>query len=99
MTELTEEQNKVLMSGHCPDCASSIFLHGPCGGEAENIRCNGCGKEFWFGPPFTSMRVDRNAPEFYREPFNLQHDLIRAGYIRRAPLWKRIFGGKQYESV
>ncbi len=42
----------------CPDCGSEEFNHGPCGGEAENIRCAECGAKFWFSPPFTPVRID-----------------------------------------
>jgi DNA-directed RNA polymerase subunit RPC12/RpoP len=37
---------------YCPDCGCTYFLEGPHGGLALNIKCEVCGKEWWYGPLF-----------------------------------------------
>ena len=36
----------------CPNCGSSEWLMGPRGGAAQNIKCDNCGKEYNYCPPF-----------------------------------------------
>ena len=97
MGDLTEAEEKKMMAGKCPDCGNHIFLHGPCGGMAENIRCFECGSEFNFCPPMSTDRLDRNEPAFYHGAFDLRQDLMRADalLIEYVPwykrLWQRIF--------
>jgi len=72
-TKLTEKESKTIESGHCPDCDSVYFLHGPAGGMSENIRCKHCGKEFCFSPfPGGTDRIDRDCPEYYGGQFDLR---------------------------
>jgi ribosomal protein S27E len=94
MKALSEEEDSKLMSGHCPDCGSTTFLHGPCGGMAENIRCNGCGSEFWFAPPFSAERLERNCPECYQRSFDLKNELKQMDMLvenSNKSWWKRLF--------
>lgn len=72
MLELNPKDNEQLMGGSCPTCGKSTFLHGPKGGNDENIRCEQCGSEFWFSPPFRAMRLERDNPELYHESFDLR---------------------------
>jgi len=74
MTELTEQQDKCMQKGHCPFCKGTLFLHGPCGGCAENIRCVGCGKEYCFSAPFRSLILDRGEPGLYGGEFSLKSE-------------------------
>lgn len=81
--------------GRCPNCATEVFLHGPCGGMAENIRCSECGAEFNFSPPFDPEFLDRNCPAYYHGAFNLRDELIKAGFVFKPderPWWKRVLG-------
>lgn len=79
--------------GECPDCGNNVFLHGPCGGMAENIRCFECGAEFNFAPPFDPERLDRNEPAFYHGAFNLRDELLRADMlvVEYVPWYKRLW--------
>lgn len=88
--DLTNEQEEKIQDGECPDCGNSIFLHGPCGGMAENIRCFHCGAEFNWCPPFDAERIDRNEPHWYNGTFNLRDEIRRS--MPHKPWWKRIFG-------
>lgn len=93
--DLTKERNERMSDGECPDCGTSIFLHGPCGGMAENIRCFECGAEFNWCPPLSTERLDRNEPAFYHGAFNLRDEVRQ--YHRQfdepeKPWWKRFLG-------
>ncbi len=76
--------------GKCPDCGNGVFLHGPCGGMAENIRCSECGAEFNFCPPLEPERIDRDMPTLYHGAFRPRDELIQAGMIsekKQADSW------------
>ena len=45
--EITEYMRRTLK---CPDCASTGFYDGPCGGASQNISCAGCGSRFNTSP-------------------------------------------------
>lgn len=100
MIELTEQQDHRLHRGNCPFCNGTRFLHGPCGGGSENIRCKGCGKEFCFAPPFKSLVLDRDEPGIYSGEFSLKSEVadIRDGLDAMfgrpigavRPLWQAI---------
>lgn len=62
----------LLNTGICPDCATSMFIEGPSGGAAMNIKCAGCGSKFWFAPPFTPERIDNDDQFYTREPIDLR---------------------------
>lgn len=75
MIELTEQQDKRMQKGRCPFCDGTRFLHGPCGAGSENIRCVGCGKEYYFSAPFRSLILDRDEPGLYRGEFSLRSEM------------------------
>jgi hypothetical protein len=68
--------------GRCPNCKNEVFLHGPQGGSAENIRCAKCGKEYWFAYPFEATEIKRDCPQYYRVEFNLREELFGAWYLK-----------------
>ena len=78
---LNESEEKKMRGGYCPDCGNSIFMHGPCGGMAENIRCFECGSEFNWCPPLSTERINRNEPGFYHGAFNMRDTLKRIGML------------------
>ncbi|HUU87780.1 MAG TPA: hypothetical protein VMX17_08515 [Candidatus Glassbacteria bacterium] len=41
----------------CADCGCESFREGPCGGAAQNVKCNGCGHWFNFGLPLFIQRI------------------------------------------
>jgi len=41
----------------CADCGCESFQEGPCGGAAQNVKCNGCGHWFNFGLPLFIQRI------------------------------------------
>ena len=94
-TKMTEKEVKRLHHGYCPDCGSSTFYHGPCGGCAENIRCAGCGHEFNFSAPFDSERIDRDDRSAYHELFDLHtwlYDMGRSYRIQASDKgWLRVY--------
>jgi hypothetical protein len=85
--------------GKCPDCGNGVFLHGPCGGMAENIRCSECGAEFNFAPPFSPERIDRNEPALYHGAFRVSDELEQNIFVEPKPWplslawWKKILVG------
>lgn len=49
--ELTKKQIKRMRTkSQCPDCSHEYWAGGPCGGGAQNMRCNGCGSKFNVSP-------------------------------------------------
>lgn len=41
--------------GVCPDCDSTEWFMGPCGGAGQNIMCANCGSEFCWTEPLPQM--------------------------------------------
>jgi len=76
MIPLTEKENSRLYEGYCPNCNSTRFLHGPRAVFSENIRCIGCGTEYWFSPPSNSEKLMRNKLDLYHGEFDL-HKLLK----------------------
>jgi DNA-directed RNA polymerase subunit RPC12/RpoP len=44
--DLLSDEQKALEEGRCPDCSSTDFFEGPCGGMSVNIKCAHCGSKF-----------------------------------------------------
>lgn len=70
--DLTKEEiSYINHNGKCPFCKQGQFLNGPCGGSAQNVRCNHCGQEFWFAwgtqdmPLWMANTLDRDMPNAY----------------------------------
>ena len=84
--------------GLCPDCGNKVFLHGPCGGMAENIRCAECGAEFNFCPPFEPERINRDEPGLYHGAFRPSDELEQYVFTEKKPWplslawWKKLAG-------
>ena len=87
---LTPFQESILNRGQCPFCHSDRFLHGPRGGESENIRCLICCREFCLSYPFTSELIDRDDPSLYgTRPFRLADELMDSQFAMERMLKER----------
>jgi len=82
METFNEEQDHLMRQGKCPKCLCTQFRYGPQGGCAQNIRCAGCGTEYWWGPPFPAMFLDRDDPSLYsKATFSMPAELKDAGML------------------
>jgi hypothetical protein len=54
----------------CPSCGGDKFFDGPHGGFAVNVKCAGCGKCWWYGPPFKGIE-DSGCYNQRRDPTTL----------------------------
>jgi len=82
-------RSKVEFESACPDCGSEWFNPGPQGGQAQCIRCVGCGSKFSFGPPFAPRRIDIE-DRFFNPDVKCKTDALGSGAALRAFLL--IFG-------
>ena len=76
--DVTEEENSLLKQGICPDCLSTRFLAGPCGGASQNFKCAKCGSEFNICWPFYAERIDRSiiAEESKEDNIDSRFDIL-----------------------
>jgi len=49
----------------CPDCGEESFMEGPCGGAAQNVKCNGCGHWYNWALPLFIERIHISEEKFY----------------------------------
>lgn len=55
----------LLLNGACPDCEGKMFIRGPRGGAAINIKCAECRSCFWYCPPLEPRRIPDVGSECY----------------------------------